>query len=113
MIYLANSFSINMLNIDDFYLIAIKKIDLDFVKENLKNIEFYSCIGHKETAEFLTLLLDVEVKFNRENIKLNFGDKMVVFQLNERLPEGKILTKEELQNYNYAFYYIELVKVSK
>jgi len=113
MIYLANSFSINMLNIDDFYLIAIKKIDLSLVESILKNFEFYSCIGHKETAEFLTLLLDVEVKFNRENIKLNYGDRMIVFQLNERLPEGKILTKEELQKYNYAFYYIELVKVNK
>jgi hypothetical protein len=113
MIYLANSFSLNMLNIEDLYLIAIKKISLDFVKENLSKVDFYSCVGHKETAEFLTLLLDFEVKFNRENIKLEWGDKLIVFQLNERLPEGKILTKEELKNFNYNFYYIELVKVDK
>jgi len=45
---------------------------------------------------------------NRLSIKLKEDDVLFVFQLLARLPEGKILTAEELETLPYKFYKIQI-----
>lgn len=72
------------------------------VEESKKLLEsnnpFVSAVGHKGTAQLLSRLLEIEVPENRVEIKMQTGDKAIVFRLGIRLPEGKILTEEELKN---------------
>lgn len=108
MIYISNAFSINMLK-DSSNIIYIEKIPLDEVKARLSKRKFVSAIGHKSTADLLTKILDIEIPFNRVEIKLKKGEEMIAFQIKQRLEEGKILTEEEIKNIPYEFYYVKIL----
>ena len=103
--YLANAFSINML---EFFpsMVLIKEIDLETAIKTLKERGFINAISHEGTAKLLSELLGMEIKQNRINVKLKNGDCLILFQLKERLPEGKVLSYEEIKNIKYSFYFI-------
>lgn len=62
-----------------------------------------SAIGHQSTAELLTHLLEIPVAKNRFKLKQTTSDLALVFQLNERPPEGKVLSLDELKQMGYEF----------
>jgi Domain of unknown function (DUF1874) len=62
-----------------------------------------SAIGHESTAQILTELLDVPVAMNRIQFAQEVGQNALVFKLKGRPPEGKILTKEEIETIGYEF----------
>ena len=72
-----------------------RKITVSEAKEILKE-GFISAIGHESTANLLTRLLGIEVPVNRVQVFLGPCDKAVSFVLKVRLPEGKVLTDEEI-----------------
>ena len=112
-LYITNAFSLNMLKNPSEATIHISEIDIEQVKELLSG-EFISAIGHESTAKVLSELLGVEIKPNRIQIKVEYGDDLVVFQLMTRIPEGKVLSVEELQQLiekgEAKFYYVEIVE---
>jgi len=55
-----------------------------------------SAIGHQATAEVLSKLLGLTVLVKRQAIHMQPNDQAIVFRLLERIPEGKILSKQEL-----------------
>jgi hypothetical protein len=57
---------------------------------------FTSAVGHQGTAEIMSRLLGTEVPMNRVAIQMQPGDRAVVFRLLTRLPEGAVLSAEEL-----------------
>jgi len=63
----------------------------------VQNSPFESAVGHEATARVYTQLLGVEVKAERKAIKVRPGDAVLVGQLGQRLPEGRVLSKEELE----------------
>lgn len=65
--------------------------------------ELDSAIGHDATSMVMTALLGVEVPVNRQMFCQQPGQKALVFKLNGRLPEGKVLTVEEIQEIGYKF----------
>jgi hypothetical protein len=79
------------------YVVAIKKIDLEFAKKLVREIQFTSAVGHEATAKVLTELLEVEIPYNRITVKMREGDSALHFVLKTRLPEGKVLSEEELR----------------
>lgn len=91
MVKLANAFSLNMLgeNVEETSINVVK-----LTKQNagwfLRQVgEFQSYVGHPDTAAILTQELGVEVKPNRETMKLDAGDVLIVAQyVGPRLPEG-------------------------
>jgi hypothetical protein len=109
MIYVGNSFSLNMLEQFPAKL-AIEEVDLEQVKQMLSTKEFMSAVGHQATAEILSKILGLPVIFNRQSIKLTEHDTLVVFQLMTRLPEGAVLGEEELKTLPHKFI---LVKIEK
>jgi hypothetical protein len=83
------------------YTVSVRKIDLQEARKIVSSTDFISAVGHEPTAKVLSELLGVEIPFNRIAIKMKKGDVGLHFALKTRLPEGKVLTKEELQQLEF------------
>ncbi|MBE3556879.1 MAG: DUF1874 domain-containing protein [Firmicutes bacterium] len=70
---------------------------------------FISAVGYASTARFLSRLLNIPIPVNRIRVELSPEDMAVRFILAKRLPEGKILTEEELEETLYRFDLVERV----
>lgn len=104
-IVVSNAFSLNMLNsgVD----LRFRKIDLEKAREIVKRHEIISVVGHESTARFLTEVLGVPIVMNRTEYKFNENeDVILVAQIKTRLPEGKILDKEELKKVAVEFWLV-------
>ena len=79
----------------------------DITLEDAKNLvvenEIDSAVGHVATAEIMTTLLGVEIPVNRQLFTQQLGQSALVFKLNGRPEEGKILTVEEIEQIGYKF----------
>jgi len=105
--YISNAFSIGMLSSNDS-IVRIKNLELEKVKEILSR-GFISAVGHKATADVITQMVGIDIPTNRVEIKLTTSDKLVVFQILTRLPEGVILSKEEVDKIPHKWYLVELL----
>lgn len=85
------------------------KIGLPEVKAIL-SWDFVSGVGHEGTATLLAQLTGINVPVNRVAIKMQPGDIAVVFRVLTRLPEGKVLTEEELAKIPYEFGLLERIR---
>ena len=92
------------------YLLSSPVIDpaevpLTILVQELSNAEarewlapgFESAVGHASTASLLSQLLGLPVPENRIAVKLRPGDKVVALKLEGRIPEGHVLSDEELR----------------
>jgi len=94
MIYLANSFSLQMLDLEKVSTVVVTPLSEQEVKGLLAS-GFVSAVGHQDTADILTNLLGIHIPFNRINVSLTQGDTLVVAQLTGgRLPEGSTTLPE-------------------
>jgi hypothetical protein len=84
-----------------------RPVSLEWVRETVANNEIISAIGHDSTAQIMTELLGVEVPVNRIQFEQQAGQDAIVFKLNGRAPEGKILTQEEIETIGYSFKFLE------
>jgi len=91
-------------------VVKIRKADVEEVKRLLLTGEFVSAIGHGATAVLLSELLGINIPHNRITVKLRPGDICVHFVLRERIPEGKILSYEELQKLAFDFAISEVLE---
>ncbi|WP_343577752.1 YddF family protein [Mycobacterium sp.] len=85
-----------------------EKIDLRTARAILGH-EFVSAVGHPATAEFLSQILGVPIPTSRMAIRMAPGDSAIVFRILERLPEGKILSVEEIQRIPYEIGYLQRI----
>jgi len=77
-----------------------------FIESFNRNKEYYevvSAIGHQSTADLLTKILGYKVEMNRINIEMKDGDMALVVRIKTRLPEGQILTDEDLEKVEVEF----------
>jgi hypothetical protein len=89
-------------------------VSLEEVKSLLREGEYVSAVGHPSTAAVMSTLLGLPVEANRVSITLGVGDVLIVFQLQVRLEEGKILSSEEVQDlYNRGLASFVVVEVSQ
>ncbi|GJL77002.1 YddF family protein [Nitrosomonas sp.] len=65
------------------------------------NGNFISAIGHQSSAAFLSTLLKMEIPVNRIEINMQPDDAALVLRLKSRLPEGKVLTHDEIHRIPY------------
>ena len=101
--YIANAFSINMLPLGEGEkaTVTITRISPEFARQVAATTAFESAVGHEATAQLLTAVLGVTVPYNRVSITLSAGDTLIVAMPAVRLPEGKVLSIEELQQINF------------
>lgn len=62
-----------------------------------------SHIGHESTAAIMTDLLGFPVTMSRAPYSQNVGEDALVFKLNGRPPEGRILSREEIEAIGYTW----------
>jgi hypothetical protein len=62
---------------------------------------FVSAVGHEGTARLLSKLLGISIPTDRRTIFMRPGDKAVHFFLKSRLPEGVVLTEEQLKSLDF------------
>jgi hypothetical protein len=98
MLYILNSIIVPVdFNNKQGYVVSLWKIDLETARKIIHEMPFTSAVGHEATAKVLTELLGVEIPHNRITVKMKEGDAGIHFVLRTRLPEGKVLTLEELK----------------
>jgi len=109
-VYLLNTLVIpvNFDTYDEAY-IKMEKISVDEAKQILINNPFISAIGHEGTAKLLSQLLGIAIQINRISVFFEPGDIGIHFFLKQRLPEGKVLTEEELKELDFWLVKSELV----
>jgi len=104
MLYIGNAFSLGMVKGD--CTLSIKQVSDP--TEIMKNNPI-SVIGHQATASYIKAITGFDVAVNRTNLTLESGDKILVLQLLGRLPEGTILTEEELRQVPSKWYLVEVL----
>jgi len=83
---------------------SLRKINLEEAQQLAQEYEILSAVGHVSTAEILTELLGVHVPVNPIMFVQEPGQIALIFKLRGRLPEGKILNREEIENIGYDFF---------
>lgn len=78
-------------------------ISLDSAREIALTNNADSAIGHQVTADLLSQLFGFQVPVNRVNYEQQPGNLAIVFKLRGRPEEGKILTREEVEDIGYDF----------
>lgn len=87
MLYVVNAFSLQML--PDDALVSVRTISADKAAEMIRQYKFESFIGHADTANVVSGILDAEIKMNRKSVHLTEDDRLIVAQVvGGRLPEG-------------------------
>ena len=81
----------------------LKDITLEQAQDLVHNNDILSAVGHQSTADILTTLLGTTVPMNRIQFAQEVGQKALVFKLNGRPEEGKILTQQEIEEIGYKF----------
>lgn len=88
MMYLANAFSLSMLNGKEAD-IQVSCTSVEEVKTLFDKNGMESFVGHADTAKVLSSILGIEVPMHRANLSLENGNELIVAQLmGGRLPEG-------------------------
>jgi hypothetical protein len=103
--YVASAFSMAMIAEEkiDSAVITAKKISMQMFQDAANNKNAYSIFGHIQTSELLG------VDYNRENIVIDSSTVIYLAQyIGGRPEEGKILTKDELEE-NLLFLKIAIV----
>lgn len=83
----------------------VKTMPLEAIRELLQEdrAERLSAVGHAATAQIMTELLGESVKENRIQYSQKEGDVAVCFKLKGRIPEGQILSREQIEEIGYEF----------
>jgi hypothetical protein len=93
-------------------IIVSYRLSLEEARERarkaLEQGQLQSAVGHEGTAQLLSRLLGIEIKAERRSVYLKTGDTAIHFFLKERLPEGKILSEEELSRLPYWLVWSEV-----
>ena len=79
-----------------------KPLTLEEAKELISQ-GFESAVGHSSTCEILTQLLGVNIQMNRINYSQEVGEVALIFKLEGRPEEGRILTVSEITDIGYKF----------
>ena len=81
----------------------LQNITLQEAQALVQHNDILSAVGHQSTADILTTLLEIKVPMNRIMFEQQEGQKALVFKLNGRPEEGKILTQQEIEQIGYKF----------
>jgi len=79
------------------FALDCEEVSLETAREWIKQGDFISAVGHESTAKLLSELLGVEIKPNRIFVDMQKGDEALAIQFLQRVQEGKVLSKEELE----------------
>lgn len=82
---------------------TLEDISLKQARELVRCNEIDSAVGHQSASEVMSTLLGTGIPVNRQEFRQCLGQEALVFKLNGRPQEGKILTAEEIEAIGYKF----------
>jgi hypothetical protein len=85
-----------------------RRVSAQEAKQLLSN-GFTSAVGHQSTAEIMSAVLGMPVPYNRAQVYLEPGDEAVCFVLRSRPPEGRVLSREEVESVGYHIVYVRVL----
>jgi hypothetical protein len=98
MIIIGNAFSIQMLDNENTAIIQYEPVSIEEVKAMLAEESYKSVIGHVDTANVVSQILDLPVFVNRESIKIDESRTLIIAQfMGGRLPEGATTLPSNLE----------------
>jgi hypothetical protein len=65
---------------------------------------FVSIIGHQGTADLVSIIAGTKVETNRVNFALDDDDVLLVVIVKERLSEGVVLSREQVEKIGVDFW---------
>lgn len=86
------------------------KITLKEVIAYMSLLNYDSYIGHQSTADVLSTITKKQIIMNRSQFFQKVGQTAIIFKLQERVPEGVILSIEEIEKIGYDFYELKRIK---
>jgi len=108
MLYVLNSATLPLAG-GKRYVIKARELSIEEASEILKKEPFISAVGHEATSQALSNVFGVTIPFNRTQITLQPGDKLISIILKKRLEEGKVIkTVEELNAIGYSIWLFEI-----
>jgi len=107
-VFVSNAFSLSMLSQKETTL-RVKEISTEEAREILAQ-GYDSAVGHEATAKLASQQLGLPVPVNRKAISLKPSDKLLVLQLLQRLPEGKVLNDEESKMFPMKWFLVEVLR---
>ena len=91
---------LNVPVLTDYGTYRFEKVNVQTAKQFVAD-GFTSAVGHQGTADGLSKILGITIPFNRVAITMQPNDQALVFRLKTRLPEGVILTADQLSGLDY------------
>lgn len=91
--YLANAFFPSMVELPAF--VEFKETTLEEFCQAVTVAQ--NAIGHKGTTDIINQLCGTSINTNRIQIRAKAGDELYIFTIGVRLEEGRVLSKEELE----------------
>jgi len=107
-IKLLNVFTFSM--VENFPVnVLAETVHVDVAKKFIIEDGFESFVGHEAAAKMYSAILGVEVPMNRVSTRLKGGDRAIIGQyMGPRLPEGKVLSLEEMQAAPMKWLHVEV-----
>ncbi|MEM4483419.1 MAG: DUF1874 domain-containing protein [Candidatus Methanomethylicia archaeon] len=96
--YLTNAFSLNMLSFPATVVLDIDEISSKEFCDELASNTIVNAIGHKGTVDIINNLCRTNYNTNRIQIQLINNDVLLIPQVTFRIDEGKVLSREELED---------------
>lgn len=96
--YLANTFSPMMLG-EGTKAVVYRDTDTPswLFKRDIQDENLISIVSHDITAKILSTLFQKEIPFNRTNVQLQPGDKLICVIPNFRATEAREFSREEVE----------------
>lgn len=91
-------------------LYRISPLSVNDAKVLASNHQLISAIGHQAAADLLSELLLTKVSPNRVRFTQQVGQLAIALKLNQRPPEGAILSKEEMLEIGFTLKLIERIE---
>jgi hypothetical protein len=93
-------------------VIVQRIVSVNEAKQLLAN-GFVSAVGHQSTAQLMSVILNMPVSYNRIQIFLEPGDQAICFILKARPPEGRVLSREEIEQIGYYFMHVKVMSIDE
>lgn len=88
---------------------TLEEVKIALLVAEQESMAVVSAIGHESTAKIMSDILGIDVPVNRIAIEMEDEDYMIALKLKQRPPEGKVLSKEEIEEIGYEFKIIERI----
>jgi len=90
-------------------LYHMQTVDDETAKAWVADGGWTSAVGHPGTAEVMSTLLGAAIAPNRIQVTFEVGDEALVFKLDCRLPEGKVLSAEKLMGLPFSWKFLKRI----